>query len=91
MYYNGKNFAARYVPEFNSCIVPMTRDEFPDLIKEAGHGNSTTLMGNSPDANTLLPPPEYEDNSLLKSGRSDSIHWLSAYANTKFFEFFTKK
>jgi len=86
MYYNGKNFAARYVPEFNSCIVPMTRDEFPDLIKEAGHGNSTTLMGNSPDANTLLPPPEYEDNSLLKSGRSDSIHWLSAYANTKFFE-----
>jgi len=86
MYYNGKNFAARYVSDFNSCIVPMTRDEFPDLIKEAGHGNCTTLMGNSPDENTLLPPSEYEDNSLLKSGRSDSIHWLSAYVNTKFFE-----
>tara|TARA_R110002020_G_scaffold13706_1_gene49114 strand:- start:42 stop:1877 length:1836 start_codon:yes stop_codon:yes gene_type:complete len=86
MYYNGKNFAARYVPEFDSCIVPMNQDEFPALIKEAGHGNCTTLMGNSPDENTLLPPPEYEDNSLLKSGRVNSIHWLAAYVNTKFFE-----
>jgi|TARA_Y100000310_G_scaffold277787_1_gene295813 hypothetical protein len=86
MYYNGKNFAAKYLPEFDSCIRPMTRDEFPPLIREAGHGNGTTVMGNSPEENTLLPPPEYEDNSLLKAGREDSIHWLAAYVNTKFFE-----
>ena len=41
----------------------MTREDFPSLIKEAGHGNSTTLMGNSPKENTLLPPPQYKDNS----------------------------
>ena len=86
MYYNGKNFAAKYFPEFNSNIFPMTREDFPSLIKEAGHGNSTTLMGNSPKENTLLPPSQYKDNSLLRCGRVDSIHWLAAYVNTKFFD-----
>ena len=46
MYYNGKHFAARKIPEYNSSILPMNRDDFPDLIQQAGHGNCTTLLVN---------------------------------------------
>ena len=86
MYYNGKHFAARKFPEYNSSILPMNREDFPDLIQQAGHGNCTTLLGNDEEENTMIPPPSYMDNSLLKMGRLDSIHWLAAYVNTKFFD-----
>ena len=86
MYYNGKNFAAKHFSDFDSTILPLTREDFPPLIRDAGHGNSTTVMGNSAEENTLLPPPQYKENSLLRCGRVNSIHWLAAYVNTKFFE-----
>jgi hypothetical protein len=86
MYYNGKDFAAKHHEEFDSCIVPLEKSDFPEFIQEAGHGNITTLMGNSAEENTLLPPLGYEENSLLKSGRVSPIHWQTALTNTKFFE-----
>ena len=86
MYYNGKNFAAKHFSDFDSTILPLTREDFPSLIRDAGHGNSTTVMGNSAEENTLLPPPQYKENSLLRCGRVNSIHWLAAYVNTKFFD-----
>ena len=86
MYYNGKDFAAKYHEEFDSCIVPLEKSDFPEFIQEAGHGNITTLMGNYAEENTLLPPPQYKENSLLRCGRVNSIHWLAAYVNTKFFD-----
>ena len=86
MYYNGKDYAHKYYEEFNDHIVPMDREDFPELIQKAGHGNITTLMGNSEEENTLSSPSRYDESSLLRSGRKSPIYWLMAFVNTKFFE-----
>tara|TARA_R110002020_G_scaffold293144_1_gene508552 strand:- start:538 stop:2373 length:1836 start_codon:yes stop_codon:yes gene_type:complete len=85
MEFDGQDYGARYLDQYQSCILPMEREDFPDLIKDAGHGNMITLMGNSEEENTLNPPEKYEKNSLLGSGRT-GVHWLAASLNTKFYE-----
>ena len=85
VYFNDNDlFAVQYSEEDNSCTIPLEKDELPDLIQEHGNGTSLTLCGNSAEENTLNPPENYEEGSLLRQARL-GIYWLKAYYNTKFF------
>ena len=87
VYYNSENcYAVKYDEEENSCRISLDYDEMNPLIQKYGHGTSVTLFGNSENENTLRPPPNYSESSLLKDSRKDSVHWLLACINTKFFE-----
>jgi len=63
----------------------MHLSDLSSLIQKYKQGTSLTLMGNSEKENTLNPPTNYEEGSLLKKSRL-GIHWLKAYYNTKFFD-----
>ena len=86
VYFNDNDlFAVQYSEEHNSCTIPLEKDELPALIQKHGRGTSLTLCGNSAKENTLNPPENYEEGSLLRRARV-GIHWLKAYYNTKFFK-----
>mgnify|MGYP003119763020 FL=1 len=85
VYFNDNDlFAVEHSDEYNSCTIPLDKDELPELIQKYKSGTSLSLCGNSPDENTLMPPENYEEGSLLRKSRM-GIHWLKAYYNTKFF------
>jgi len=85
VYFNNNDlFAVEHSDEYNSCTIPMHLSDLPSLIQKYKKGTSLTLMGNSEKENTLNPPTNYEEGSLLKKSRL-GIHWLKAYYNTKFF------
>ena len=77
-------FTVEYSDEYNSCTLPLELSELPRLIQKYKRGTSLTLVGNSREENTWLPPENYEEGSLLKRARK-GIYWLKAYYNTKFF------
>ena len=79
-------YAAKYFEEYGSCRIPLDLESLPDIIRESGHGNCTTLLGNDKNEDTTKPPKNYQNYSLLKVSRVDSIHWLKALLNTKFYE-----
>ena len=86
VYFNDNDhFAVQYSEEHNSCTIPLEKDELPELIQQYNSGTSLTLCGNSTEENTLNPPENYEEGSLLRKSRL-GIHWLKAYYNTKFFK-----
>ena len=86
VYFNDNDhFAVQHSEEHNSCTIPLEKDELPKLIQQYGSGTSLTLCGNSTEENTLNPPENYEEGSLLRKARL-GIHWLKAYYNTKFFK-----
>jgi len=86
VYFNDNDlFAVEHSDQYNSCTVPLEKDELPDLIRTHGSGTSLSLCGNSAEENTLNPPENYEAGSLLRKARL-GIHWLKAYYNTKFFK-----
>jgi len=86
VYFNDNDlFAVEHSDEYNSCTIPMHLSDLPSLIQKYKQGTSLTLMGNSEKENTLNPPTNYEEGSLLKKSRL-GIHWLKAYYNTKFFD-----
>jgi hypothetical protein len=86
IYFNDNDlFAVEHSGEYNSCRIPLEINELPELIQESKKGTSLTLMGRSKKENTLKPPENYEEGSLLKKSRL-GIHWLKAYYNTKFFK-----
>ena len=85
VYFNDNDlFAVEHSDDYNSCTIPLDLNELPTLIQTHKHGTSLTLCGNSPDEDTLDPPKNYEEGSLLQKARL-GIHWLKAYYNTKFF------
>ena len=85
VYFNDNDlFAVEHSDEYNSCTIPLDKDELPELIQRYGSGTSLSLCGNTHDENTLTPPENYEEGSLLRKSRM-GIHWLKAYYNTKFF------
>ena len=85
VYFNDNDlFAVEHSDVYNSCTIPLDLNELPALIQEHKHGTSLTLCGNSPEEDTLDPPKNYEEGSLLQRARL-GIHWLKAYYNTKFF------
>ena len=85
VYFNDNDlFAVEHSDLYNSCTIPLDLTELPALIQEHKHGTSLTLCGNSEEEDTLDPPKNYEDGSLLQRARL-GIHWLKAYYNTKFF------
>ena len=86
VYFNDNDlFAVEHSDEYNSCTIPLEKDELPDLIQTYNSGTSLTLCGNGTEENTLNPPENYEEGSLLRKSRL-GIHWLKAYYNTKFFK-----
>ena len=85
VYFNDNDlFAVEHSNEYNSCTIPMHLSDLSSLIQKYKQGTSLTLMGNSEKENTLNPPTNYEEGSLLQKSRL-GIHWLKAYYNTKFF------
>ena len=85
IYFNDNDlFAVEHSDDYNSCTIPLDLNELPALIQTHKSGTSLTLCGNSPDEDTLDPPKNYEEGSLLQKARL-GIHWLKAYYNTKFF------
>ena len=86
VYFNDNDlFAVEHSDEYNSCTIPLHSSDLPSLIQKYKQGTSLTLMGNSEKENTLNPPTNYEEGSLLRKNRI-GIHWLKAYYNTKFFD-----
>ena len=86
VYFNDNDlFAVEHSDEYNSCTIPLEKDELPDLIQTYNSGTSLSLCGNSAEENTLNPPENYDEGSLLRRSRV-GIHWLKAYYNTKFFK-----
>ena len=63
---------------------PITWDEAPDFIKEAGHGTIITLLGNLDTEDTTSVSEDYARTGMLRSTRL-SVSWLTAYLNTKFY------
>ena len=85
VYFNDNDlFAVEHSDDYNSCTIPLDLNELPTLIQTHKHGTSLTLCGNSLKEDTLEPPKNYEEGSLLQKARL-GIHWLKAYYNTKFF------
>jgi len=85
VYFNDNDlFAVEHSDEYNSCRIPLETSELPLLIQKYKRGTSLTLCGNSKEENTLQPPNNYEESSLLKKSRL-GIYWRKAHYNTKFF------
>jgi hypothetical protein len=78
-------FGVEHSDEHNSCTIPVDESDLPKIIRNAGHGTSLVLAGNSENEITTNPPENYEASSLLRGTRM-GIHWLKAYYNTKFFK-----
>jgi len=91
VYFNRESiYAVRHIDQIdgeyiNDCRVSLEVDEMPELIQRYRHGTQVTLFGNSENENTLRPPANYAEASMLKASRKDSVHWLMACINTKFF------
>lgn len=78
-------YAVKHDDEWDSCRIPLDYDEMNPLIQKYGHGTQVTLLGNEWNDNTMLPPEDYADASMLGKSRKDGIYWLLAYFNTKFY------
>ena len=78
-------FTVEHSDEYNTCTIPLELNELPPLIQKYKRGTSLTLCGNKFEEDTLQPPENYEESSLLKRARL-GIYWLKAHYNTKFFK-----
>jgi len=63
---------------------PITLDEAPGFIKQAGHGTVVTLLGNTGADDTTKVTDDYARTGMLRSSRR-SAYWLICYLNTKFY------
>jgi len=63
---------------------PITWDEAPDFIKQAGHGTVVTPLGDTDADNTTKASEDYGRTGMLRSSRL-STFWLICYLNTKFY------
>ncbi len=55
----------------------LKKSVLPEEIIEAGHGTMVTLLGESADANTMVPP----------EGAVGAVRWLIRYLNRRFYRF----
>jgi len=86
VYFNEEDcYAIKHYPQYNSCTVPIDLEDLNELFKEYNQGTTVTLCGMTENENTLEPPRQFFQSSLLKDGRK-GIFWRSALLNTKFFE-----
>lgn len=80
------NYSVQHDDDYNSCRIPVPIGEMHPLIQKHGHGTQVTLLGQSMKENTMTPPEDYAEQSMLGKSRKDSVYWLLAYLNTKFFK-----